>query len=228
MACVADKQYQDKPCPYMVADLNKDSARRAAVFHRTGMKAVLFSAVALLASVACANAAPYVGLEGNETAITLKSSDNEFFPQSTGGWGIHVGDRFGRFAGELGYSTSVATGNANIDNLHLTRMTLDGIVYVPIFGGFNFLLTGGGAETNYGISTYARSTYLSTTYDTYKTTSADATIVHGNEFDWRAGGGFSFGFDTFEVRLLAHYQPLSMANQADNTVGLELGVNIYL
>ena len=226
MAWLADKQYQDEPRPCMVAVLSKDSARCAAVFHRTGMKAALFSVFALLASATCACAAPYFGIQGNETAITLKSTDSSLFPQSTGGWGIYLGDRIGRFAGEVGYSTSVATGNANIDNLHLTRLTADGIVYVPIFGGFNFLVTGGGAETNYGISTYARKTYL-TDVNTYKTTSADATVLSGDEFDWRAGGGFSFGFDTFEVRLLAHYQPLSMAKQADNTVGLDLGVNIY-
>jgi hypothetical protein len=211
----------------MVAARFADSARHAAVFHGTGMKAAFLAIFGLLASTIGASAAVYVGLEGNETAITLKQSDSSLYPQSTGGWGIHLGDRFGRFAGELGYSTSQASGNANIDNLHLTRLTADGIFYVPLVNGFNLLLEGGGAETNYGISTYARKTYLSDN-NTYKTTSADATVLHGNEFDWRAGGGVSFGFESFEVRLMGHYQPLSMAHSASNTIGLDLGVNIYL
>ena len=43
----------------------------------------------------------------------------------------------------------------------------------------------------------------------------------------RAGGGFSFGLDEFELRVLARYQPLSMQHQAQSALSLEVGLNMY-
>jgi hypothetical protein len=172
-----------------------------------------------------AMAEPYIGMDGNRYSLSLKQGASELFPQTAGGLDLHLGDRFGNVAGEIGYGTSTYSGNSFVDNIHLTRLTADGIFYLPIHGGFNFLLTAGGAETNYGVSAYARNDYQ--VGDKNKSTNADVPMLEGNEFDWRAGGGFSFGLDEFELRVLARYQPLSLQNQAQNALSLELGLNMY-
>src|SRR5258707_316958 len=116
------------------------------------MKTSILRAAMLVIHISAAGAAPYIGLDGNRYSITLKDSDSELFPQSAGGFDFHIGERFGDLAGELGYGTSKYAGSGSIDNLHLTRLTADGILYLPVFGGFNLLATAGGAESNYGIS----------------------------------------------------------------------------
>ncbi len=188
------------------------------------MAGAILAALAL--PVSSAFAATYIGIDANRYSITLKQTSSELFAQSAGGVDLHFGDRFGIFAGEVGYGTSTYSGTAFTDNLHLTRFTADGILYLPVFGGFNLLVTGGGADTNFGISSYARTQYLDGT--TTKTSNADVPILGGTEFDWRAGGGFSFGLDEFELRVLARYQPLSMQAQAKNALSVELGLNMYL
>ena len=182
-------------------------------------------AVSLFAWPGAAGAQPYVGADFNRYSITLKGPDPELFPQSAGGLDLHFGERFGDVAGEIGYGTSTSYGKTVLDNLHLTRLTADGIFYLPVFGGFNLLATGGGAETNYGISSYARTAYQVDGKN--KSSNADVPLSGGDEFDWRAGTGFSFGLDDFELRVIARYQPLSMQHQAQSALSLDVGLNVY-
>jgi hypothetical protein len=182
---------------------------------------------ALILPASRAAAAAYFGLDADRYSLTLKQQTaSELFPQAASGLDLHFGDRFGNLAGEIGYGTSTYYGNAFTDNLHLTRMTADGILYFPIFGGFNILMTAGGAETNYGISSYVKNSYL--VGEKTKYTNADVPVLEGNEFDWRAGAGFSFSLDEFELRVLARYQPLSMQDQAQNALSVSLGLNMNL
>jgi len=188
------------------------------------MKAAILFGVMLFAWLPGADAAPYFGLDGNRYSITLKDSDSDFFPQSAGGESLHIGERFGDLAGEIGYGTSKYTGNGNIDNLHLTRLTADGVLYLPVFGTLNVLATAGGSETNYGISSFARNVYQVNGQN--RSSNADIPVLEGDEFGWRAGAGFSIGLDEFELRALARYQPLSMQHQAQNAISLDFGVNM--
>src|ERR1700722_3056007 len=189
------------------------------------MKTAAMLGLMLPACLSAASAAPYIGLDGNRYSLTLSNSSSELVPQSAGGEDFHVGDRFGNLAGEIGYGTSSSYSNVYSDNLHLTRLTADSIFYLPVAGGLNLLLTAGGAETNYGISTYVRNSYQ--VDGEYKTSSGDAPVSGGNELDWRAGGGLSFGLDQFELRVLLRYQPLSMQSQAQNALSLDVGLNFY-
>ena len=179
----------------------------------------------LAASTALAHAAPYMGLDADRTAITLKGVDPELYPQSAAGEDIHIGERFGNVAGELSYSSDTFGDGGTLDNLHLDRLAADGVFYLPIYGGLNILAIAGGGEINYGISSYARNYFLADTKQ--KTINTDQTLTEGDEFDWRAGGGLSFGFDQFEIRAVARYQPLSMQHQAQNALSLDIGLNVY-
>jgi hypothetical protein len=190
------------------------------------MKVAILLGVMLYAGFASAvEAAPYVGLEADRYSITLKSGSSQLYPQSAAGEDLHFGERFGVFAGEIGVGTSTYKGDGVSDNLHLTRATFDGFYYLPVYEGLNFLVTAGGAKTNYGISTYERKTYIDNNVS--KITSADQPVLGGSEFDWRGGAGFSFGLEEFELRVLGRYQPLSIAGQAQNAYSVQLGVNFY-
>jgi hypothetical protein len=189
------------------------------------MRAEIILGVMLVICVQAVDAVPYVGLDANRYSITLKGPDSEFFPQSAGGENLYFGERFGDLAGEAGVGTSQFSNKGGLDNMHLTRLTADGIFYLPVSGGFNILATAGGAGTNYGISTYAQNIY--TVNNINKVTNADVPLSKGNEFDWRAGGGFSFGLDEFELRVLARYQPLSMQHQAQSALSLDFGLNMF-
>jgi hypothetical protein len=173
-----------------------------------------------------AQAAPYFGFDANNYSISLKDSASDFYPQSVGGLDLHVGDRIGALAGEIGYGTSMMHGNSYADNLRLTLVNMDGLFYLPIAGGLNLLLTAGGSETNYGISSIARN-YFQDSQGRQRSNSADVPILGGNEFDWRAGAGFSFGLDEFELRAVARYQPLSMGNVSENAFSVAVGLNMY-
>jgi hypothetical protein len=190
------------------------------------MKTVSLCGLLVLLCAAPAAAAPYIGFDGNLYSISLKSSDPELYPQSAGGMDIDAGYRFGVFAAELGYGTSSSAGNYNSDPMHITRISLDGFVYIPVFSGIRFLATAGGVEQNYGFSTFSQTVFESGGKN--HTENTDITLSHGDEFDWRAGGGFSLGLNPFEVRLLARYQPLTMDHQSQGAISLNLGINYYL
>jgi hypothetical protein len=189
------------------------------------MKTAAIPGVMFLVCLSAAGAEPYVGLDSNRYSLTLSNSASQLTPQSAAGEDIHIGDRFGNLAGELGYGTSTSYSNLSLDNLHLTRLTADGIFYLPVAGGLNILLTAGGARTNYGISTYARNYYQLD--NKTKSNNADAPVISGDELNWRAGAGLSFGLDEFELRTLVRYQPLSLQGQAQNALSLDFGINFY-
>ncbi len=194
------------------------------MFQRT-LRAAVLSGIFLIVLPAAAMAQYYAGLEGDRYSITLKSTASKLYPQSTSGESVHFGYRLRNLAGEIGFGTSSYKSDGNFDNMHLTRANLDGFYYLPIFGGLNILLTAGGSEINYGISTAVKN--FTTTNGVTKASNGDQTVLHGDEFDWRAGGGFSFGLDEFELRMLARYQPLSMANTAANAYSINFGLNFY-
>src|ERR1700722_19478315 len=95
---------------------------RSLAFHRRAdMKTelILGGLLGLFAWPAAAAAQPYVGADINRYSITLKGPDPELFPQSAGGLDLHLGERFGNLAGEIGYGTSTSYGKTVLDNLHL-------------------------------------------------------------------------------------------------------------
>jgi hypothetical protein len=181
----------------------------------------LFSTLALSA----ADAAPYVGANIEVSSVDLNDSASALYPQSVNGFDIHVGDHFGNFAVEIGYE---AIGNklTEINNdLHIDKLTADGISYIPVLGILNILLTGGISETNYGDSTY-NFTQVSTT--DLKSHRIATTNFNGDEFDWRAGAGFSFLFSNdYDLHIIARYEPISMGDRADYALSIYSGVNIY-
>jgi len=189
------------------------------------LQAAILSGVILLSIPSAALAQFYVGLEGDRYSYSLKSSASQLYPQETSGEDLHVGYRWRNFAGEIGYGTSTYQSDGNFDNMHLTRGSFDGFYYVPIFGGLNLLATAGASEINYGISTDVRN--YTTTSGVTHVSNGDQTVLHGDEFDWRAGGGFSFGLDEFELRILGRYQPISIGNNAQNALSVDFGINVY-
>lgn len=199
--------------------------RNRVLHHKAEMKAQILLGICLFVTPLAPHAQPYAGTDINRYSLTLNNADSELFPQSAGGIDLHLGERFGNLAGEIGYGTSTSYGKTVLDNLHLTRAVVDGFWYLPVFGGLNLLATGGGAQTNYGLSSYALNAYQQD--DKNKIANADMPLSHGNEFNWRAGGGFSFGLDEFELRVLARYQPLSMQHQAQSALSLDVGLNMY-
>ena len=107
------------------------------------MKNLTFLAgLIFLSGLTGASAAPYIGLDGNFGSLALNASDPVLYQQSATGTSFHLGDRFGLFAGEIGYGSSTATGGVNGDGLHLDQATVDGIFYVPILGNFNVAADG--------------------------------------------------------------------------------------
>lgn len=187
---------------------------------------LLAAAAALFLLPGVAQAAPYVGIDLNANLLNMNSSDPSIYPQSTVGPDFHVGYRLNNLnlAGELGYSTSV--GHQDPDNLRLNMLSADALYYVPIGGFLNFVLTAGAAEVNYGDSTATSFVYIKD--GETRTFRQGNTIFHGDEFDWRAGGGLSFVLtEGYEVHFLGRYQPVSMHGLSDYSLGLDLGMNFY-
>ena len=55
------------------------------------------------------------------------------------------------------------------------------------------------------------------------------TILSGNEFNWRAGGGLSFSFaNGYEFHAIGRYEPVTMNGIAQNAISFETGFNIDL
>jgi hypothetical protein len=191
-------------------------------------KAILLSALLTVAGGSVAGAAPYAGLDGSRSSIALNSSDPNLYQQATSGINIHLGDRFGIVGGEIGYTSNVAAGSDNGDGIHLDQMTADALFYIPVSHYFDLVATAGGAETNFGISSFVRNAYTGSD-GKIKTSNGDMTLLNGSEFDWRAGGGLSFAYDdSFEIHAIGRYQPLSMKGSAESLFSLTIGVNFYL
>jgi hypothetical protein len=188
-------------------------------------KQILLAALLSLAPLSAAQAAVYAGADVLLDSIDTKSSAPETYPQSAIGLGIHLGDRFKFGAFELGYSS---THKAFQDtDIRFNRLTGDGIGYVPLGGILSLLVTGGLSETNYGASTYTHKRY--TQDSIVKTTRVATTLLHGNEFDWRAGTGFSLAFaDGYEFHVVGRYEPLQMRGLSNYALSMDTGFNIDL
>jgi hypothetical protein len=189
-------------------------------------RSFLLSAILIaLLPASAAEAAVYAGFDLAADSLNLNSTAPQLFSQSLIGPQIHGGYHWNDFAAELGYGTTRKSEQQT--DLRFNRLTLDGIYYIPVGGFLNLALTGGMSEDNYGASNYTRKSY--TEDGIIKDTRVSSTILHGNEFNWRLGGGLSFSFaGGYEFHVLAHYEPVSMNGLANNALSLQTGFNIDL
>jgi len=189
------------------------------------IRSLLLAVLIALLPASAANAAVYAGLDLSADSISFNSSAPSLFPESLIGPQIHAGYHLGDFGVELGYGT---TRKSELDtDLRFNRLTADGLYYLPVGGILNLVLTGGVTENNYGASTFLQKSY--TQNGDVKNTRVGVTILSGNEFDWRAGGGLSFSFaGGYELHVIGRYEPLTMGHLASNVLSLETGFNIDL
>lgn len=180
--------------------------------------------IALLPASA-AEAAIYAGADLVFDSASFKDSAPELFSEDLIGPQLHAGYHLSDFAVELGYGTTRKAEQQT--DLRFNRLTGDGLFYVPLGGFLNLLLTAGLAQDNYGASTY---THLPYTQDgIIKEARVSTTVLNGNEFNWRAGGGLSFSFaGGYEFHAIARYEPLTMNGLSDNVISLQTGFNIDL
>jgi hypothetical protein len=172
-----------------------------------------------------AEAAIYAGVDLGADSIDMKTSAPNIYPQDVIGPGVHLGDNFGNWAVELGYTTTRKSQNQN--DIRFNRLTGDGLLYLPIGGFLNFLVTAGVSETNFGDSTYTDKAYKQDGID--KTTRISTTLLNGDEFNWRAGSGLSFVLaDGYEFHVIGRYEPLSMKGFASYALSVSTGFNIAL
>ncbi|HXR95380.1 MAG TPA: outer membrane beta-barrel protein [Rhizomicrobium sp.] len=187
---------------------------------------LLTAAAALFLLPEAAQAAPYVGLDLNANLLNLDPADSSAYPQSAIGPQFHAGYRFDNLnlAAELGYGTN--RGHQDPDNLRFNMLSADGLYYLPIGGFLNLILTAGVTDVNYGDSTATFKVIQKD--DATRTVRQGNTIFRGDEFDWRAGTGLSFALtDSYEVRFITRYQPISMHGLADYSLALDFGMNFY-
>jgi opacity protein-like surface antigen len=188
-------------------------------------KQTLLAALLILAPLSAAQAAVYAGADLLLDSVDMKNTAPENYSESTIGPGIHLGDRFAFGAVELGYSTTRKTFQDT--DLRFNRLTGDGIGYVPLGGMLNLLVTAGLSETNFGASSFTHKGY--TQDNVAKTTRVATTLLHGNEFDWRAGTGFSFAFGNgYEFHVIGRYEPLAMRGLSNYALSMDTGFNIDL
>ena len=188
-------------------------------------KQILLTALLILAPLSTAQATVYAGADLRLDSVDQKNTASENYPESTIGPGIHLGDRFTFGAVELGYSTTHKAFQQT--ELRFNRLTGDGIGYVPLGGMLNLLVTAGLSETNFGASSYTHKGY--TQDGIAKTTRVSTTLLHGNEFDWRAGAGFSLDFGHgYEFHVIGRYEPLAMRGLSNYALSMDTGFNIDL
>ena len=186
-------------------------------------KHLLMAALFVVLPLSTAQAAFYGGLDFDADSVTFNSSAPNQLPDGQLGLGAHVGYHFDNLAAELGYGTTRSSYFQ--EDLRFNRLTLDGIYYIPIGGFLNLLVTGGGSQTNYGASSYIQKSYMEQAI--VKTTRVPTTVLSGDEFDWRAGAGFSFQFSHgYELHVIGRYEPLTMNGIADNALSVGVGFNI--
>ena len=144
-----------------------------------------------LLPLSAAQAAVYGGLDLAVDSTDLKDSTSELYPESSIGPDMHLGYHGNSWAVELGYGT---THKALLETeIRYNRLTGDGLVYVPLGGFLNFLVTAGVSDTNFGASTFQHKSYQQDNID--KTTRVATTVLAGDEINWRGGAGFSFSFE---------------------------------
>lgn len=172
-----------------------------------------------------ANAAIYAGFNLTADSVNFTDAAPSVLSESLIGPEVHLGYHLSDFGVELGYGTTRKSEQDT--DLRFNRLTGDGLFYVPVGGILNLVLTGGVAEDNYGASTFVKKTY--TQNGIVKDTRVGTTLLSGNEFDWRAGGGLSFSFaGGYEIHVIGRYEPLTMGHLANNALSLQTGFNIDL
>ena len=170
-----------------------------------------------------AHAAIYAGADLVADSINLNDSALNLYPEGALGPSVHIGDRFGNFAVELGYGTT--RNSYQQADLRFDRLTGDGIFYLPVGGFLKLLATAGISETNFGTSTYTEQSYVQDGIT--KTARHSTTLLHGNALDWRAGTGFSFAFgEGYEFHVMGRYEPLATKNLANSALSVDAGFNI--
>jgi hypothetical protein len=186
-------------------------------------KYLILAALFTVMPLASAQAAMYAGFDLTADSINLSNTALNLYPEAAIGPGVHIGDRFGNFAVELGYGTT--RNSLQQADLRFNRLTADGIYYLPLGGFLNLLATAGMSETNFGTSTFTEQTYLQDNIT--KTTRVATTLLHGNTLDWRAGTGLSFALgDGYEFHVMGHYEPLSAKGLANYALSVNAGFNI--
>jgi hypothetical protein len=190
------------------------------------MARILLPAILIaLLPASAASAAVYAGFNLTADSVNFTDAAPSVLSESLIGPQIHLGYHLSDFGVELGYGTTRKSEQDT--DLRFNRLTADGLYYLPVGGILNLVLTGGLAQDNYGASTFIKKSY--TQDGTVKDTRVGTTLLSGNEFDWRAGGGLSFSFaDGYELHVIGRYEPLTMKHLASNTLSLETGFNIDL
>jgi hypothetical protein len=190
------------------------------------MKAYFLLAMALsLLPLSAAQAAIYAGADLAVDSTDLKNSTSDLYPESTIGPDVHLGYHANGWAVELGYGTTHKAFQET--ELRFNRLTGDGLVYLPLGGFLNFLVTAGMSETNFGASTFQHKSYQQAGID--KTTRVATTVLNGDEFDWRAGTGLSFSFGGgYEFHVIGRYEPLTMKGLSNYALSMDTGFNIDL
>ncbi|MGZ5921565.1 MAG: hypothetical protein ACXWLT_07340 [Rhizomicrobium sp.] len=190
------------------------------------MKAHILLAMALsLLPLSAAQAAIYAGADLAVDSTDLKNSASDLYPESTIGPDVHLGYHANSWAVELGYGTTHKAFQET--ELRFNRLTGDGLVYVPLGGFLNFLVTAGMSETNFGASTFQHKSYQQAGID--KTTRVATTVLNGDELDWRAGTGLSFSFGGgYEFHVIGRYEPLTMKGLSNYALSMDTGFNIDL
>ncbi|HEY2835725.1 MAG TPA: hypothetical protein VGI89_04085 [Rhizomicrobium sp.] len=190
------------------------------------MTRFLLSAILIaLLPASAASAAVYAGFNLTADSVNFTDAAPSVLSESLIGPEIHLGYHLSDFGVELGYGTTRKSEQDT--DLRFNRLTADGLYYLPVGGFLNLVLTGGLAQDNYGASTFIKKSY--TQDGTVKDTRVGTTLLSGNEFDWRAGGGLSFSFaGGYELHVIGRYEPLIMKHLASNTLSLETGFNIDL
>src|SRR5665213_110855 len=173
-----------------------------------------------LLPLSAAQAAIYAGADLAIDSTDLKSSAPQIFPESSIGPGVHLGYHFANWAVELGYGTTHKAFQAT--ELRFNRLTGDGLMYVPLGGFLNLIVTAGMSDTNFGASTFTHKSYQQDGID--KTTRVPTPLVGGDEFNWRGGTGFSFSFGGgYEFHVIGRYEPLSMKGLSNYALSMDTG-----
>ena len=189
------------------------------------IKRLLLTGLLSLAPLPAA-AAIYAGVDLGVDSTGLDQSANSLFPQSTIGPSVHIGDHFGGFGVEMSYGSSSRAEQQT--DLRYNRLTGDGLAYVPIGGFLDLVLTAGLSQTNYGASTYQLKGFTNS-QGVLRQVRQSTTLLHGDQLDWRGGGGFSFPFlNGYEFHVIGRYEPLTMKGLSNYAISLDTGFNIDL
>jgi hypothetical protein len=185
----------------------------------------LLATLFALLPLSAAQAAVYAGADLDIDSTDFKNSAPQIFPQSTIGPDVHVGYHFASWAVELGYGT---THKAFQDTeLRFNRLTGDGLMYVPLGGFLNLILTAGVSDTNSGASTFTHKAYQQDGID--KVTRVPTPLLTGDEINWRAGTGLSFSFGGgYEFHVIGRYEPLTVNGLSNYALSMSTGFNIDL